>query len=70
MRSVKGIYDGEKVQLLEKINADKPCKVIVTFIEDKAGTEFRNYPADEGAFPFWTAKEEDIYQDYLKKKPE
>jgi len=69
MRSVKGIYDGEKIQLLEKIDADKPCKVIVTFIEGETDAEtFRNYPADEGAFQFWDVKEEDIYQDYLKKK--
>ncbi len=69
MRSVKGIYDGEKVQLLENIGTSKPCKVIVTFIEDEADTEsFRNYPADEDSFQFWTVKEEDIYQDYLKKK--
>ena len=71
MRSVKGIYDGEKVQLLEKVDAGKPCKVIVSFIEDDSDVEaLRNYFADEDAFQFWTVKEEDIYQDYLKKKSE
>jgi hypothetical protein len=71
MRSVKGIYDGEKVQLLEKVDAEKPCKVIVTFIEEESDAEaLRNYSADEDAFQFWSVKEEDIYQDYLKKKPE
>jgi len=69
MRSVKGIYDGEKIQLLEKPEQQKPCKVIVTFIEDDIDTEnLRQHPADEDAFDFWRVEEEDLYQDYLKKK--
>ncbi len=69
MRSVKGIYDGEKVQLLEMPLQQKPCKVIVTFVEEDTGIEsFREHPADEEAFDFWKAEEEDLYQDYIKQK--
>ncbi len=69
MRSLKGIYDGEKVQLLESPEHLKPGKVIVTFIEDDLDTEsLRQYSSDEDAFNFWKVAEEDIYQDYVKKK--
>ncbi len=69
MRSVKGIYDGEKINLLEKVEQQKPCKVIVTFMEDEADIEhLRQYPADEDAFDSWKVEEEDLYQDYLKKQ--
>jgi hypothetical protein len=67
MRSVKGLYDGEKIKLLEKVDQQKPCPVIITFIEDESDIDkLRQYPADEDAFDFWLA-EEDLYQDYLKK---
>lgn len=69
MRSIKGVFDGEKVQLLEKVEQQKPCKVIVTFVDDESDIEnLRSYPADEAAFEFWKVEEEDIYQEYLKKK--
>ncbi len=69
MYSVKGIYDGEKVELLEKPEHQKPCKVIVTFVEEDTDIEdLRQYPADEEAFDFWKVAEEDLYQDYLKQK--
>ncbi len=69
MRSVKGIYDGEKVQLLEMPLQQKPGKVIVTFVEEDTSIEnFREHPADEEAFDFWKVEEEDLYQDYVKQK--
>ena len=68
MLSVKGIYDGEKVKLLENIIIQNPCKVIVTFVEEDAEVKsLRQYSADEDAFDFWKAEEEDIYQDYIQK---
>ncbi len=68
MRSVKGIYDGEKIRLLEKVEQQKPCPVIITFIEEESDSEkLRSYPGDVDAFNFWRAEEEDLYQDYLKK---
>ena len=69
MQSVKGIYDGKKIQLLEKPEDQKPCKVIVTFIDDDADMEsLRQYSSDEDTFDFWKVEEENLYQDYLKKK--
>ncbi len=57
------------MQLLENIKIQKPCKVIVTFIEEDAEDEsLRKYSADEEAFGFWNANEEDLYQDYLQKQ--
>jgi hypothetical protein len=57
--------------LLEKPEHQKPCKVIVTFVEEDTDTDIENlrqYPADEEAFDFWKVAEEDLYQDYLKQK--
>ncbi|MEP6513652.1 MAG: hypothetical protein ABJA79_07275 [Parafilimonas sp.] len=70
MQTVNGIYDGKKIKLLQQAPVQKPCKVIVTFVdEEEEETEsFRNHISDEDAFNFWKAKEEDIYQDYLKNK--
>lgn len=69
MHSVNGVFDGDKVQLLEKPEHQKPCKVIVTFIEDESDIEsIRRYAGDDDAFNFWKMEEEDLYQDYLKKK--
>jgi hypothetical protein len=69
MHAIKGIYDGKKISLLEKVPVEKPCEVIVTFIEENTeAEELRNYTSDEDSFNFWKAGEEDIYQDYLTKK--
>jgi hypothetical protein len=67
MQSIKGIYREGKVELLEPVNVQKPCKVIVTFVGEEDIENLREYPADEDAFSFWKLSEEDIYQDYLKK---
>ncbi len=69
MHAIKGIFDGEKIKLLEKPPVQKECSVIITFIEDDLETEsLRSYALDEESFRFWKAEEEDIYQDYLRKK--
>ncbi len=69
MRSVEGIYDGQKLELLENIEVQTPCKVIVTFIEEDAEVEsLRKYPSDDEAFDFWNTNAEDLYQDYLQKQ--
>ena len=67
MQSVKGIYTNGKIELLEDVDIKKTCKVIVTFVEEDDVQQLRNYAADSDAFGFWTANEEDLYQDYLKK---
>lgn len=67
MHSVKAVFDGEKVKFLEPVQQNKPCNVIVTFIDEETENDMiRNYPADENAFSFWMMKEEDLYQDYQK----
>lgn len=68
MQTVKGLYKGGKVELLEHVDIDKPCKVIVTFVEDDDVNALRKYSADEDAFSFWNDSGEDVYQDYLKSK--
>lgn len=68
MLSVKGIYDGKTLKLLENVNIVSPKKVIVTFVDDLDDTEqIREYAAQTDSFSFWSEPQEDLYQDYLKK---
>jgi hypothetical protein len=71
MLAVKGIYDGSRIQLLEKIKNTKRYKVIVTFVEEmedsKEEDELRKFSAQTKALEFWNDSREDIYQDYLSK---
>ncbi len=71
MIAVKGIYDGNGIQLLEKINNRKRYKVIITFVEELEGSreesELRNFSAQTKGLEFWNDAGEDIYQDYLTK---
>ena len=39
MISVRGIYDGQMIKLLEPLPVAEPMKVIVTFLEDESGEE-------------------------------
>ena len=58
--------------LLNSIKAafkDKTVEIVVS--DEISETEtIRNYAADEAGFKFWMVEQEDLYQDYLKKKPE
>jgi hypothetical protein len=71
MLTVKGIYDGKNVQLLEAVNIKKSYKVIVTFVEEVNPKEemklLRNYTEQNSGFEFWQEPAEDIYQDKIKK---
>lgn len=71
MLAVKGIYDGSRIQLLEKIKNRKRYKVIITFVEEMEGSreesELRDFSAQTKSLEFWNDKREDIYQDYLSK---
>lgn len=67
MLSVKAMYDGKVVKLLEKVEKAKPGKVIVTFL-DEEDTDIKNdeilYVAEKGgAFDFLNDPAEDIYSD-------
>lgn len=60
------------VELLDSIKAafkDKSVEIIVTDEIGSDSTQLRNYNSDEESFRFWMAEEEDLYQDYLTKKP-
>lgn len=58
------------VDLLNSIKAafkDKTVEIVVSDEVNEMET-LRKYSADEDSFKFWMAEEEDLYQDYLKKK--
>lgn len=67
MLSVKGIFDGKNLKLLEKVNISKPRKVIITFLDDEESHITNDellYVAEKGgAFNFLNDSEEDIYTD-------
>ena len=59
-------------ELLNSIKAafkDKTVEIVVSDEINETET-IRSYAADEDSFKFWMAEEEDLYQDYQKKKPE
>jgi hypothetical protein len=62
------------IEVINSIKAafkDKIVEIVVSDEIDKADSEvIRKYTADEDSLKFWMAEEEDLYQDYLKKKPE
>jgi hypothetical protein len=62
------------IEVINSIKAafkDKVVEIVVSDEVDKADAEvIRKYTADEDSLKFWMAEEEDLYQDYLKKKPE
>jgi hypothetical protein len=63
MIAVRGIYDGKVVQLLEPVNTDKACQVIVTFlepvIENKTGDNLEPFI---GMWTDFTPEEERFFQ--------
>jgi len=73
MLSVKAIYDGEKVTLLEKVEIKGPKEVIVTFLDSETSQQLQRdiYKLAEqsNSFDFLKEPVEDIYSDNdLKKK--
>ena len=62
------------LELLNSIKAafkDKNVEIIVSDEVKETDTEsLRTYAADEDSFKFWIAGEEDLYEDYKKKKSE
>ncbi len=75
MVSIKGIYDGNTITPLEATPRNKSFKVIITFIEEietpgiVSEPDFREIGSMANGFSFWENEDEDIYQDYLEKKP-
>jgi hypothetical protein len=72
MFAVRGIYDGKKVKITDRISDKKRYKVVVTFIEELPleEKEIRDFASQTESFDFWENKAEDIYQDYLIQKPD
>lgn len=75
MLSVKAIYDGSNLQLLEPVEITTAQEVIITFLHDVPGAVL-SIPVDEmqgsfiqqliqhsAAFDFLNADEEDVYTD-------
>ena len=60
------------MELLNSIKTafkDKTVDIIVTDGVEVGDTEsMRKYLADNDSFQFWMSKEEDLYEDYKKKK--
>jgi hypothetical protein len=58
------------VDLLNSIKVAFKNKTVEIVVSDEVNEieTFRKYSADEDSFKFWMAEEEDLYQDYLKKK--
>ena len=70
MLSVKGIYDGKRIHLVEGKLPQKRYKVIVTFLEEvkDSGEDVRDFSSAGNGFEFWEDPREDLYQDYLTAK--
>jgi len=69
MRTIRGMYDGEKFIALERFPHKNKYKVIITFLEEFGeDEEIRNFTAQTDAFSFWEDEREDIYQDYLEQE--
>jgi septation ring formation regulator EzrA len=69
MVAVKGIFDGKIITLLEKVEAKKNSRVVVTFLDEiDSVDEVRAMTTQSNGFDFWTDSKEDIYQDFLPKK--
>ena len=59
----------ELISSIKTVFKDKTIEIVVS--DELSETEtLGKYTSDEDSFKFWMAEEEDLYQDYLKKKPE
>lgn len=47
MFAVKGVYENGQVKLLEKVERQDPCEVVVTFLEDSEDEETRRKRIEE-----------------------
>ena len=63
MLAVNGIYNGQSVQLLDKLTDHRKYKVIVTFLEEIEPTdeELRDFTSQTSGLEFWNEPMEDIY---------
>lgn len=69
MLAIKGIYDGNSIILLDKVDIQSKRNVIVTFLDDINDTEMdeiRIMSSTTNGFEFWSDENEDLYQEYLQ----
>jgi hypothetical protein len=67
MLAIKGIYDGVSIKLIDMPGERKPCKVIVTFLDEYESEEevVREYFTQTDGMDFWKCEEEDLYKDFI-----
>jgi len=73
MLSVKAIYDGEHLKLLEPVHVQSPQEVIITFLQDApvttdpkadiCGADIQQLVGQSPAFSFLLDEQEDVYTD-------
>ena len=73
MLSVKAIYDGKSIKLLQPVNVKTPQEVIITFLQDNPdastkaddvrGANIQQLVEQSKAFAFLAEEEEDVYTD-------
>ena len=71
MISVRAIYDGSTLKVLDDVEVTSPRQVIVTFLDDNdlAGFTMNRIAMEGGGLDFLAEEEEDIYTDeHLKIK--
>jgi len=72
MLSIRAIYDGKKLKLIDKVRVNSPKKVILTFLEDPEDEltyeELHGLAEESGAFDFLEEEPELYSDDDLKKK--
>jgi len=69
MVAVKGIFNGQTIQLLEKVEAKQNTKVLVTFLdENDPEDDTKDLTAQANGLEFWTNSREDIYQDFFTQR--
>ena len=67
MLAIKGLFDGKRIKLLEKVDVTEHQEVIITFLgtdEDKSlHRDIYKLAETGGSFDFLNSPEEDIYSD-------
>ncbi|MCF8233709.1 MAG: hypothetical protein K9G67_02225 [Bacteroidales bacterium] len=72
MLSIRAIYDGKKLKLIDKVKVSSPKKVILTFLEDPEDEmtyeELHGLAEESGALDFLEEEPELYSDDDLKVK--
>jgi predicted DNA-binding antitoxin AbrB/MazE fold protein len=70
MRTIRAIYDGKTLKLLENVEVATPQEVLIVFIHDEKlaneevrAAEIQELIENSAAFDFLRQEEEDVYTD-------